>query len=80
MIHNVAATRLRAILGIGRRELLTPEELARDYKFPTAEAARKFLHRHHVPFDKRGRAILVDRRDVDAAIKNGRPGLGKGDA
>ena len=75
MIHNVAATRLRAILGIGRRELLTTDELVRDYKFPTREAARQFLYRHHIPYDSRGRVVLVDRRDMDAAIKTCRRGF-----
>lgn len=62
-------TRLRQVLGVSRRELLTMEQVAADYHFPSAEAARKFIHRHDVPCSKRGRRVLVDRRDFDAAMR-----------
>lgn len=60
--------RLRQLLGVGKRELLTIQQVMNDYAFPSTEAARKFVHRH-VPFLKRGRRVLVDRRDIDAAIQ-----------
>lgn len=63
------AGRLRQLLGVSKRELLTMEQVAADYRFPSAEAARKFIHRHGVPFLKRGLRVLVDRRDFDAAIR-----------
>ena len=63
------ARRLRQLLGVGGRELLTTVDVARDYKFPTAEAARKWLGRHAKSFCRhRGRALLIDRRDLDAVI------------
>lgn len=61
------AARLRSLLGVGRRELLTMEDVACDYKFPSAEAARKFVRRH-LQYEKRGRRLLVDRRVFDAAM------------
>lgn len=63
------STRLRQVLGVSRRDLLTMEQVAADYHFPSAEAARKFVHRHHVPCSKRGRRVLVDRRDFDTAMR-----------
>lgn len=59
--------RLRQVFGVSKRELLTMEEVAADYKFPSAEAARKFVRRY-VRWERRGRRLLVDRRDFDAAM------------
>lgn len=59
---------LRRVLGV-QRELLTTEEVARDYKFPSREAARKFLSRYgrHL-VQHRGRIVLIDKRDMDALM------------
>lgn len=66
--HGDVTHRLRQLLGVGKRELLTMEDLAADYHFPSAEAARKFVRRY-VPYVKRGRRLLVDRRDFDATME-----------
>jgi hypothetical protein len=66
---DTTAARLRQLLGVGRRELLTMEEVARDYQYPSAEAARKALHRHLAScLLHRGRRLLIDRRDLDAYL------------
>lgn len=73
----VTRDRLEQILG-RRRELLTTADIARDYKFPSAEAVRKFLGRHRdIPTLKRDRTVLVDRRDFDAALARYRHSLRK---
>jgi hypothetical protein len=67
---NDTAARLRQVLGVGRRELLTTADIARDYKFPSAEAARCFLKRHpQIPIEKRDRTVLVDRRELDRYLQ-----------
>jgi hypothetical protein len=49
------------------RDLRTTAEIAELYRFPTREAVRKFLRSHGVPYIKRGRVLLIDTRDMDAA-------------
>jgi hypothetical protein len=51
------------------RDLKTTAELADIYRFPTREACRMFLRRHQIPYMRRGRVLLVDTRDVDAACR-----------
>lgn len=66
---------LRQLLGVGAKELLRTDEIAREFRFPSAEAARKFISRHDVPREYRGRILLVDRRDflkVMAEIRKSR--------
>lgn len=38
---------------------------------PTAEAFRKWARRHGVTFLHRGRRVLVDRRELDAKLREG---------
>lgn len=66
--------RLKKLLGIGPgRDLMTSFEVARDYKFPSAKAARMWLGRHARHLTKhRGRALVIDRRDLDAVIDDKR--------
>ena len=59
--------RLRQLLGVAPGELLTTDMVARDYAFPSAEAARKYIRRY-VPHLTRGRKLLVDRRDFEASM------------
>lgn len=49
------------------RDLRTTAEIAELYRFPSRQACRKWLERHHVPHLRRGRILLIDTRDVDAA-------------
>ncbi len=58
------ARRLRQMLGIGKRELLTIEQLTREYPdlFRTTEACRKWVRRH-LPFTHVGRRVVIDRAD-----------------
>lgn len=49
------------------RDLRTTAELTELYRFPSREACRKWLARHRVPHLRRGRVLLVDTRDVEAA-------------
>lgn len=65
------AQKLRQLLNVGSRQLEPMERLAELRAFPSAEAARKFIHRHRVPFLKRGRRVLVDLRDFDRACAAG---------
>lgn len=66
--HVQTASHLRTLLGVGRRDYLTMEQLAAEFGFPSGSAARQFVHRHHVPFSKRGRRVLVDRPDMQSAL------------
>lgn len=50
------------------RELRTTEQLRDIYQFPSIDAVRMWMRRHHVPFKRRGRIILADLRDVDAVM------------
>lgn len=69
MSSSDTARRLRQVLGLGARELLTAEQVAADYHFPTAEAARKWLGRHAKDrLIHRGRRLLIDRRELDAVL------------
>lgn len=63
---------LRQALGVGAKELLRTDEIAREFRFPSAEAARKFISRHDVPREYRGRMLLVDRRDFMASMAKAR--------
>lgn len=49
------------------RDLKTTAELVEIYRFPSREACRKFLAYHRVPHIRRGRVLLIDTRDMDAA-------------
>lgn len=49
------------------RDLRTTAELTQLYRFKNAECCRDFLRRHRVPTMRRGRVLLVDTRDMDAA-------------
>ncbi len=51
------------------RDWRTTEQLMTAYQFVSRAAVRKFLARHLVPFAKRGRVTLVDKRDFDAALE-----------
>lgn len=63
---NDTASRLRALLGVGGRELLTTTDLVREYKFPSLKAARHFLYRHpQIRIEHRGRTVVVDRREFE---------------
>jgi hypothetical protein len=66
------ARRLRQLLGVGAKDLLRTDDIARDYRFPSADAVRKFLRRHEVPYLTRGRIVLVDRRDFEASMSKTR--------
>lgn len=66
------ARRLRQLLGVGAKELLRTDDIARDYRFPSADAVRKFLRRHEVPYLTRGRIVLVDRRDFETSMTKAR--------
>lgn len=50
------------------RDLRTIAEIRDLYRFPSDHAARVWLTRHQVPRLNRGRRLLVDTRDVDAAL------------
>ncbi len=54
------------------RDLRTTQELVELYRFKSAECCRDFLRRHQVPVLRRGRVLLVDTRDFDAACKGRR--------
>jgi hypothetical protein len=62
----------RTLLGPESTEWLTTAEIAREFKFASAEAARKWVKRHRVPYVLRGRALLVTRRDMDQMCRPGR--------
>lgn len=64
--------RLRELLGVAPGELLRTDEIAKDYKFPSAEAVRNYLRRHEVPYLTRGRIVLVDRRDFEKSMSDAR--------
>lgn len=69
MKEQSTAARLRQILGVKtERERLRTDQLAERFQFPSGEAARKWILRHAVPREYRGRVMLVDPRDVQAAI------------
>lgn len=52
------------------REWLTMAELAEHGKFPTAEAARKFVTRHpDLPRGRKGRQLVVDRATFDRYLQ-----------
>ena len=50
-------------------DLLTTEDVMRDYRFPTRGAARMFIRRWGIPYYQRGRVLLVERRDFDEALE-----------
>lgn len=51
------------------RNWRTVKELAEELRFPSAEACRVWLKRQHIASVRRGRVILVDALDVDAALR-----------
>ncbi len=51
------------------RDWRTTDQLMTAYQFVSRAAVRKFLARHLVPFTKRGRVTLVDKRDFDNALE-----------
>ncbi len=51
------------------RDWRTTEQLMTAYQFVSRAAVRKFIARHLIPFTKRGRVTLVDKRDFDAACE-----------
>lgn len=51
------------------RDLRTTAEIATLYRFPSREAARKWIARHQIPHIRRGRVLLVDTRDIDAVCR-----------
>jgi hypothetical protein len=67
-----AAIHLRHLVGATRpREWMTMAELATHGRFPTAEAARKFVTRHAVDLltGRKGRQLLVDRISFDRFLE-----------
>lgn len=49
------------------RDLKTTDEIQTIYRFRSRHAVRRWLAYHDVPVTRRGRVLLVDTRDVDAA-------------
>lgn len=49
------------------KDLRTTDELCELYRFKNTECCRDFIRRHHVPYIRRGRVLLVDTRDMDLA-------------
>jgi hypothetical protein len=47
----------------------TVKELAAELRFPSEDACRAWLRRHGIVSVRRGRIILVDGLDVDAALR-----------
>ena len=64
--------RVRELLGVGHTDLLTTHDIVREYRFPSPEAVRQFLRRHPTPNRGRGRGLLIDRRDFEAALASSR--------
>jgi transposase len=63
------AAKLREVLGVrSERERLRCDQIAERFQWASAEAARKWIVRHQVPREYRGRVMLVDPRDVQAEI------------
>ena len=61
-------------LDIGRDNMglsswMTVKELAEELRFPSEDAARSWLRREQIPSVRRGRVILIDRLDIDAALR-----------
>jgi hypothetical protein len=50
----------------------TVKDLVEELRFPSDDACREFLRRHHIPSVRRGRVILVSGLDVDAALRGTR--------
>jgi hypothetical protein len=67
------ARQLRAILRVGKRELLTTAQIADEWQFPSRESVRHWLKYWKVPIEKRGRIVLVDRRDIQAVSDRQQP-------
>lgn len=55
------------------RDLRTTAEIADLYRFPNRRACRLWLSRHQVPHIRRGRVLLIDTRDMDAACSRAWP-------
>ena len=55
---------------------LTPAEAAEYLRFPTINAFRKWLGRHHVPAWRSGRTVLY-RRDVLDAMGERKPSISR---
>jgi len=51
------------------RDWMTVKELAAELRFSSEDAARSWLRREQIASVKRGRVILIDRLDVDAALR-----------
>lgn len=62
------------------RDLRTISEIRERYRFPSDHAVRVWLTRHLVPRWHRGRRLLVDTRDVDAALSHAPHRRGPADA
>lgn len=50
------------------RDLRTVPEIRVLFRFPSDKSVRTWLARHQVPRRYRGRVLLIDTRDVDAAL------------
>ena len=57
-------------------DYLTPAEAAEYLRFPTINAFRKWLGRHHVPAWRSGRTVLY-RRDVLDAMGERKPSISR---
>ncbi len=54
---------------LDRRHWRTVEELTDELRFPSAKACRSWLERENIPRVKRGRIVLVDAFDIEAALR-----------
>ena len=53
-------------------DYLTTDDLVKEFRFPSRKAAWEFLRRRLVPVSHLGKKLLVERRDMEAAMTRGR--------
>lgn len=66
------ARQLRHLLGVTRSEPpLTLKVIVQEYPtlFPSIAAARHWIKRSRVPYRHRGRLLIVERADLEAAFR-----------
>jgi hypothetical protein len=64
------AGKLRQLLDVNKRELLTTQQIVERYpNFPSIDAVRSFVRRWRVPVTKVGRSVLIDPRDLLAVAQ-----------
>ena len=62
--------KLRQLLDVNKRELLTTEQIVQRFpNFPSIDAVRSFVRRWKVPTTKVGRSVLIDPRDLLAVAE-----------